>query len=101
MWVRHIFSSWSEGLQGYEEVYLPVTFKMCIGICLGDVTVKRKTIHNKYSLVINNSALNYEHVVQLSQALTYPYAPTHTTHTDKPKNFSTDASNLQSKHTLE
>ena len=30
-----------------------------------------QTIHNKYSLVIDNSDLNYEHVVQLTQAFTY------------------------------
>ena len=28
-----------------------------------------QTIHNKYRLVINNSDLNYEHVVQLTQAV--------------------------------
>ena len=32
-------------------------------------------MRNKYSLVINNSDLNYEHVVQLTQALSYPSAP--------------------------
>ena len=55
--------------------------KMCIGICLGDITFTCKQyLTNKYTIVINNtfySDHNYEHVVQLTQALPYPSAPTH------------------------
>ena len=50
---------------------------MYIGICLGDVTITRKQYITNTSLVINNSDFNYEHVVQLTEALTYPPAPTH------------------------
>ena len=51
--------------------------KMYIETCLGDVSFTRKQYITNTSLVINNSDLNYEHVVQLTQALTYPSAPTH------------------------
>ena len=40
-------------------------------------------IHNKYRLVINNSDLTYEQVVQLTQVLPYPPAPTHSWHINK------------------
>ena len=63
-------------IQGYTEVYLPVTLKCAQKSVL--VTLHLQTIHNKYRLIINNSDLNYyKHVVQLTQALTYPSAPTH------------------------
>ena len=48
---------------------------------------------------MNNSDLNYEHVVQLTQALTYTSAHTHSCHTEKHMQLCTDAPNLQSKHT--
>ena len=51
---------------------------MYIGICLGDVPFTRKQNITNASLVINNSNLNYEYVVQLTQALTHQSAPTHT-----------------------
>ena len=52
--------------------------KMCIGICLGDTYyIHTQTMHNKYSLIIDHSDLNNEHVVQLTQALADRSAPTH------------------------
>ena len=48
-----------------------------IGICLGDGTFTSKQYITNTSQVINNSDINYEHVVQLTQALTYPSASTH------------------------
>ena len=71
---------------------------ICIGICLGDVTFTHKQCTTNTSLVIHSSDLNFEHVVQWTQALTYPSAPTHSWHTDKHTQFCTDAPNLHSKH---
>ena len=51
--------------------------KIYIGICLGDVPFTRKQYKTNTNLVINNSNINYKHVLQLTQALTYPSAPTH------------------------
>ena len=51
--------------------------KIYIRICLGDVPFTRKQYITNASLVINNSNINYEHVIQLTQARTYPSAPTH------------------------
>ena len=51
--------------------------KMYIGICLDDVPFSSKQYITNTNLVLNNSDLNYEHVVQLTQALTYLSAPTH------------------------
>ena len=62
--------------------------------------IHMQTIHKQYSLVIDNSDIKYEHVVQLTQALIYTSAPTHSWHTDKHTQFCADAPNLQSKHTL-
>ena len=47
--------------------------KMYIGICLGDVTFTRKQYITNTSLVIHNSDLNYEHVVQLTTINTGTY----------------------------
>ena len=51
--------------------------KMYIGNCLGDVSSTCKQYITTISQVINNRDLNDEHVVQLTQALTYPSAPAH------------------------
>ena len=64
--------------------------KMYIGICHGDVPFTRKQYITNANLVINNSNLDCEHVAQLTQALTHPSAPTHSRHTDKHTQFSTD-----------
>ena len=44
---------------------------MYIKISLGDVTFTRIHYVTNTSLVVSNSNLNYEHVVQLTHALTY------------------------------
>ena len=54
-----------------------INIYLYIGICLGDVPFTCKQYMANTSLVINNSNRNYEHVVQLTQALTYPFAPAH------------------------
>ena len=69
-------------MQGYKDTKIQGNLyasdiKMCMGLCLGDVTFTRKQCITNTSLVTNNSDLNYEHVVQLTQALTYTSAPTH------------------------
>ena len=60
-----------------SEEKATTTIKMYVGICLGDVSFTRKQYITNTSLVINNSDLNYEHGVKLTQALTYPSAPVH------------------------
>ena len=51
--------------------------EMYLGICLREVTSIRKRYITKTSRVIDCSDPNNEHVEQLTQALTYPSAPTH------------------------
>ena len=51
--------------------------KMYIGIFLGNVPFTRKEYITSTSLMLNNSNLNYEHVAQLTQVLTYPSTPKH------------------------
>ena len=51
--------------------------KIYIGICLGDVPFTLKQYITNTSLAINTSNMNYEHVVQLTQARTYPSASIH------------------------
>ena len=50
---------------------------MYIGIFLGNVPFTRKEYITSTSLMLNNSNLNYEHVAQLTQVLTYPSTPKH------------------------
>ena len=67
--------------QGYKDFcfVLPVALKCSLGFVLVRFPFTCKQhITNTTSLVINDSHLNYEHVVQWTQALTYPSSPTHT-----------------------
>ena len=60
-----------------QESLCASDIKMYIVFHLGDVTFTRKQYRTNTSLLINNSDLNYEHVVQLTKAVTYPSTPTH------------------------
>ena len=48
-----------------SEEKATTTINMYVGICLGDVSFTRKQYITNTRLVINNSDLNYELVVQL------------------------------------
>ena len=63
-------------IQGYKNTRIQGNLfasdnNMYIGICLADVIFTRKKYITNTSLVIDNSDLNYGHVVQLTQAHGY------------------------------
>ena len=64
-------------IQGYRGSLFASDIKMFVGICLGDISFTRKQYITNTSLVMNNSDLNYEHVVQLTQVLAYKSASTY------------------------
>ena len=81
-------ASWRHSQTRIQGSLFASDVKMYIAICLRDVLFTPKQyIKRNTSLVINSSDLNYEHVVQLTLALTYPSAPTHSWHTDKHMKF--------------
>ena len=54
-------------IQGYKEVYLPVTLNCTFAICLGDVPFTCKNYITNTSLVITDSDHTYKHAVHLTQ----------------------------------